>query len=202
MSAATKSKDGRRGRTGRSVVAAAQRSGSGRGWWISGGVVVGLFAIAVAVGVSNTGRSAPAPTGIPAHPILTATGRDTPPPWPTPADVSGAVRQAGLPMLVSEGVTEHIHAHLDILVAGKSPVQADFSLGQFFTEWQVALSATQLGGLHTSDATTLRAYVNGSPVAGDPAAAILHAHDEIALVYGPADAHRQLPTSYAFPRGE
>ncbi|WP_208615515.1 hypothetical protein [Streptomyces rubellomurinus] len=83
----------------------------------------------------------------------------------------------------------------------ESPAKADFSLGQFLTEWQVSASADHLGGLKTDATHTLRAYVNGRPVDGDPAAIPLNAHDEIALVYGTAaeNAAVQVPSSYAWP---
>jgi hypothetical protein len=82
----------------------------------------------------------------------------------------------------------------------ESPVQATFTLGQFFTEWQVSLASDHIGSL-TADAThQLRAYVNGKAVDGDPAAIVLHAHDEIALVYGTA-GQGDVPSSYAFAPG-
>ncbi len=84
----------------------------------------------------------------------------------------------------------------------ESPVKADFSLGQFFTEWQVALSADQLGGLSAGGGNELHAYVNGKLYQGNPAAIILHAHDEIALVYGTAAQQANPPASYHFPSGE
>ncbi|MER6297995.1 hypothetical protein ABT247_00280 [Kitasatospora sp. NPDC001539] len=85
----------------------------------------------------------------------------------------------------------------------ESPVNADFTLGQFLTEWQVSASADHLGGLRTDATHSLTAYVNGKPVAGDPAAITLHAHDEIALVYGTAaeNASVAVPSSYNWPSG-
>jgi hypothetical protein len=83
----------------------------------------------------------------------------------------------------------------------ESPTQAQFSLGQFFTEWQVSLSGDHVGDLTTDATHQLRAYVNGKPVDGDPAAIVLHAHDEIAVVYGTAAQQQSEPSSYAFPAG-
>jgi hypothetical protein len=83
----------------------------------------------------------------------------------------------------------------------ESPTQAQFSLGQFFTEWQVSVSATNIGGLKADDTHLFKAYVNGQPATGDPAAIILKAHDEIALVYGTADQQKDIPSSYKFPEG-
>jgi hypothetical protein len=84
----------------------------------------------------------------------------------------------------------------------ESPVQANFSLGQLFTEWQVSLSANQIGGLTVGNGNVLQAYVNGKLVTGDPAAIIMNAHDEIAIVYGTAAQQANPPSSYAFPAGE
>lgn len=73
-----------------------------------------------------------------------------------------------------------------------------FTLGQLFTEWNVRLTATQLGGLTSEAGNDLRLFVNGKLVTGDPAALVLRAHQEIALVYGPADAKVQVPGSFDF----
>jgi hypothetical protein len=51
-----------------------------------------------------------------------------PPPWPAPADPSAAVREAGLPMLSAEGVVQHTHTHLDVLV-DRRPVTVPASVG-------------------------------------------------------------------------
>jgi hypothetical protein len=83
----------------------------------------------------------------------------------------------------------------------ESPTQARFSLGQVFTEWQVSLTHTNIGGLRADDTHVLRAYINGTPYTGDPAAIILRAHDEIALVYGTAQQQTNVPRSFVFPSG-
>jgi hypothetical protein len=59
-----------------------------------------------------------------------------------------------------------------------------FTLGQFFTIWGVRLTDTAIGGYTDHGARRLRVYVDGRPVA-DPVAHILHAHDRIAVGYGP-----------------
>jgi hypothetical protein len=83
----------------------------------------------------------------------------------------------------------------------ESPVKGTFSLGQFLTEWQVSVAADHLGGLTATGDKTLKAYVNGKAVTGDPAAIIMHAHDEIALVYGTAAEQQHVPSSYTFASG-
>ncbi|MGP3925136.1 hypothetical protein [Streptomyces sp. 8N616] len=84
----------------------------------------------------------------------------------------------------------------------ESPVKATFSLGQFMTEWDVALTQDSIGGLKAGDGNSFRAYVNGKPYAGNPAAIEFKAHDEIAIVYGPADQKVDVPSSYDWPEGE
>jgi hypothetical protein len=83
----------------------------------------------------------------------------------------------------------------------ESPIKRDFTLGQFFDIWSKKLNnpssdfANIFGGKSTPDI-----YVNGQKVTGVNYRDIkLHAHDEIALVYGkPPDA---IPSGYDFPQG-
>jgi hypothetical protein len=84
----------------------------------------------------------------------------------------------------------------------ESPTQAEFTLGQFFIEWQVSVSASNIGGLTADPNHLFKAYVNGQPYAGNPADIVLKAHDEIALVYGSAAQQANPPASYTFPAGE
>jgi hypothetical protein len=83
----------------------------------------------------------------------------------------------------------------------ESPAKARFALGQFMTEWNVALDADRIGGLKAGGGNALRAYVNGKPVKGDPAAIVLNAHQEIVLVYGPASEKVKVPGTFTFPDG-
>ncbi len=95
-----------------------------------------------------------------------------------------------------------LHTHTpDGVIHIESPVKAEFTLGQFMTEWDVALDPQHLGGLAAGGGKELRAYVNGKQVKGDPAAIVLNAHDEIALVYGPAGAAVKIPNAYQWPDG-
>ena len=83
----------------------------------------------------------------------------------------------------------------------ESAVNEPYTLGQVFTEWGVALSATQLGGLHADATHVLAAYVNGRSFSGDPATLKLKRHLEIALWYGPSGQTPHVPSSYHFPAG-
>jgi hypothetical protein len=50
----------------------------------------------------------------------------------------------------------------------ESPVKRQFTLGEFFSEWDVSLSADNIGALRATDGKTLRVYVNGTPAAATP----------------------------------
>jgi hypothetical protein len=213
------------------------RSGQRRGGVLFAGgaaIVVALLVVVIVVVVNSRGGSDTAAPDLSGPPATTAVGRDTPPPWPAPADVAGAVRAAGLPMLSAEGTVEHIHAHLDVLIDGRgvevpgligidqaggsisplhthdttgvihieSPVARVFTLGEFFSEWGVSLTADNIGALHAAEGKTLRAYVNGHLRPGNPAVLTMNAHDEIALVYGLPQASAPVPSSFTFPAGE
>ena len=84
----------------------------------------------------------------------------------------------------------------------ESPVQRQFSLGEFFSEWGVSLSADNIGALHEADGKTVRAYVNGTLRTGNQAAIIFAPHDQIALIYGVPRAGETIPAHFDFPRGE
>jgi hypothetical protein len=84
----------------------------------------------------------------------------------------------------------------------ESPVQRQFSLGEFFSEWGVSLSADNIGALHAADGTTVRAYVNGTLRTGNPAAIMFAPHDQIAVIYGVPQAGETIPAHFDFPRGD
>lgn len=92
----------------------------------------------------------------------------------------------------------HTHDTTGVVHVEAPTVGTPFYLGQLFREWDVALSASQLGGLRTDAAHRLSLYVNGKAVSGDPAALRLRAHQEIVLVFGPPGQHVTIPSTYAF----
>jgi len=77
--------------------------------------------------------------------------------------------------------------------------QSVFTLGQFFDEWQVALSPRRLGGLGASRHDPVTVYLDGSRVTGPLGSVMLTPHQEIAVTYRPGRA--AIPVSYAFPSG-
>jgi hypothetical protein len=96
----------------------------------------------------------------------------------------------------------HSHDTTGVIHVESPDKNATFSLGQFFTEWQVSLSSNNIGGLVADGTHHLVAYVNGKPVTGDPAGITLAAHDEIALVYGTDAQQTNVPSTYQWTNGQ
>ena len=106
-----------------------------------------------------------------------------------PADIGVDEARQKISPLHSHDTTGVIHI--------ESPTKpATFTLGQFFTEWQVSLSADHLGGLTADGTHHLKVYVNGRLHHGDPAGIVLAAHDEIAIVYGADAQQTAVPNTY------
>lgn len=102
---------------------------------------------------------------------------------------------------VRRGLYAELHTHADsgvLHVESKDP-SASFYLGQLFTEWEVKLSADQLGGLSAGEGRRLYVYVNGERVYGDPARIRLHDHQEILLAFG-AEPPTDVPSSFDFAK--
>jgi hypothetical protein len=148
MDAKKKSRRKSSTRTTRSAVARARSGGRPKGWlWGGLALVVALLGVVI-VGVvrsADTRQADAAATDLSNPPATTAVGRDSPPPWPAPADAAAAVRAAGLPMLTAEGNVEHIHAHLDIRVDG-NPIEVPADIG-------IDQTRGSISPLHTHDAS-------------------------------------------------
>ncbi|SKD80878.1 hypothetical protein [Mycobacteroides abscessus] len=113
---------------------------------------------------------------------------------PVPANIGVDVRR---------GAMTALHTHDDSgVVHVESPLKRPFSLGELFTQWQVMLTADQLGGLHADGDKQLRVIVNGAARPGNPAAILLADHDEIAIVYGTPHPGETIPSTYQFPNGQ
>lgn len=219
------------------VVTRARKSQARSRMLLIGGAVVVVLLVVVVIAVtkaSKTRQSDAAATNLNNAPATTAVGRDTPPPWPAPADAAAAVRAAGLVMLDEEGTVEHIHAHLDVRVDGhpveipaflgidrngggisplhthdatgiihiESPVKRQFSLGELFSEWEVSLSADNIGALHADGTKKMRVFANGKQITGNPAAVMMNAHDEIVILFGAPQSGESVPSRYDFPSGD
>jgi hypothetical protein len=100
------------------------------------------------------------------------------------------------------GTISPVHTHDGSgVIHIESPVQREFTLGEFFSEWGVSLSPDNIGGLRAGDGKTVRVFVNGSLRQGNPAAITFAAHDKIALVYGVPHEGDAPPAQYTFESG-
>lgn len=95
----------------------------------------------------------------------------------------------------------HTHSGDGLVHVEADKVGEQYTLGQLFTQWNVRLTAEQIGSLKAGKKMTLKAYVNGKEVAGNPASIRLSSRRQIVLVYGPAGEKVKLPASYKFPEG-
>jgi hypothetical protein len=125
----------------------------------------------------------------------------------------------------------HIHSHLDIIINGQyflvpaqtginnrcfywlhthdesgiihieSPVNRDFTLGQFFDIWNKTFNNEKIFNYLANGNSPLKVYVNGTkvPNGSNYRDIKLNAHDEIVIVYGTAPSN--IPSSYNFPQG-
>lgn len=100
----------------------------------------------------------------------------------------------------NSGAMSGLHTHDDSGIIHIEAAQKNepFTLGQLFTEWNVMLTPNQLGALTAKGSHVLRVFVNGTQAAGDPAAIVLHAHQEIALVFGSATTKVDIPRRFDF----
>ncbi len=83
----------------------------------------------------------------------------------------------------------------------ESPVKSTFTLGEVFTEWDVALDATHIGSLGGSDGQTVTVFVNGKQTSGDPAAITLAEHEDIDIVVVPTGTTAVAPAAFNWPSG-
>lgn len=99
------------------------------------------------------------------------------------ADPDGTVGYGGITVCGKPCISPlHTHAWSGILHT-KSPVATPNTLGEFFIEWDVVLSATCVGEYCSPD-KPIAIYINGEPYTGDPAAIELTDRKEIAIAIG------------------
>jgi hypothetical protein len=95
-----------------------------------------------------------------------------------------------------------LHTHQpDGIIHIEAAKPTDYTLGQFFKEWRVKLTKDCIGTLCADASHTVQFFVNGKRYTGDPAAIVLHKHDEIAAVYATKGKQVEAPSSYDFPQG-
>ena len=87
-----------------------------------------------------------------------------------------------------------LHTHDDSgVIHTESGSSTPNRLGQFFTEWNVAMSGTCIGQ-YCAPATTIAVYVDGTKYSGNPADISLTDRKEIAVIIG--SAPKQIPSSF------
>src|SRR5437764_15460008 len=91
---------------------------------------------------------------------------------PVPANIGIDVAHRGISPLHTHDASGVIHI--------ESPMKRHFSLGEFFYEWGVSLSADNIGGLRATDGKTVRAFVNRQTHTSNPAAINFNKHHETA----------------------
>ena len=110
---------------------------------------------------------------------------------------------ANLGVDTTRGTMSPLHTHDGSgVIHVEAPVKRQFSLGEVFSEWQVSLSADNLGALRAADGKVVRVFVNGTPQTGNPAAIMLGPRSEIAVVYGAPQPGESIPSKYDFPEGD
>jgi hypothetical protein len=124
-------------------------------------------------------------------------------PVPVPAGLGiNAGPDGGLPEHGSPGIAPlHTHDTSGVLHIEASRDDT-FTLGQVFTEWDVALSAGRVGGYTSGDPAgrQVGVYVDGKRYAGDPTRIVLKPHEEIAVVVSDGGTVA-VPKAYPFPAG-
>ncbi len=102
-----------------------------------------------------------------------------------------------------ENFISPVHTHdATGIIHIESPVNYDYTLGQFFDVWGVRFTPRCIGGLCAGAGRQLRVYVNGKLVVGDLRLIVLQSHQEIVVAYGtPAQLPDPVPSRYDFPAG-
>lgn len=110
---------------------------------------------------------------------------------PVPPDLGVDASTGGMSALHTHSPDGLVHVE-----AGKTG--ETFTLGQLFTQWNVKLTARQLGSLSTGKGRELKVYVDGKPVAENPAMVKIADKQQISLVYGDPSQEVDIPESYDF----
>ncbi|WP_345763159.1 hypothetical protein [Diaminobutyricibacter sp. McL0608] len=95
-----------------------------------------------------------------------------------------------------------LHTHDETgIVHVESPVKTTFTLGQVFTEWNVALAAGRIGSYSSASGDTVTTFVDGKPITGDPAAITLADHEDIDIVVTKSGETATAPAAFSWPAG-
>jgi len=95
-----------------------------------------------------------------------------------------------------------LHTHdTSGIVHVESPVKTTFTLGQVFTEWDVALASGRIGSYSAASGDTVTTFVDGKPATGDPAAITLADHEDIDIVVTASGTSATPPAPFSWPAG-
>jgi len=84
----------------------------------------------------------------------------------------------------------------------ESPTFQTFTLGQFFDIWGVRFSSKCIGSSCEDQQNSMKVFVNGNAVAGDPRSIELTDHQEIVVAYGtPEELPNPIPSQHQFSPG-
>jgi hypothetical protein len=103
--------------------------------------------------------------------------------------------------IIPEKCIYWLHTHDETgIIHIESPIKRDFTLGRFFDLWKRKLNNTQVFDSIFNEKSNLpQIYINGTKLPSDTnhRDIKIHAHDEIALIYGSPPA--EIPSKYNFP---
>ena len=98
-------------------------------------------------------------------------------------EADGSTSYGGID-LCNEPCISPLHTHdVSGIIHTESSDPQPNTLGEFFTEWGVALDASCVG-TYCSPTTKIAIYIDGEPTTGDPRGIELTDHREIAIVIG------------------
>jgi len=116
----------------------------------------------------------------------------------------------GQPVIVAQyigidlknGRISPLHTHdTSGIIHIESPEPTTYTLGQFFTQWAVRLTAQCINTSCVGPTRQNIATVNGQTFNGDPSTIPFSPHQQITLWSGPPGPPPSLPGSYNFPPG-
>jgi hypothetical protein len=106
----------------------------------------------------------------------------------------GSIGYGGISPPCATPCISPLHTHFRDGVLHTEAKQNQFNtLGEFFTEWNVRLDPTCVGG-YCRPAAPITIYVDGAPESGDPRKITLEDRREIAIVIGTAPA--EIPSRF------
>ena len=108
----------------------------------------------------------------------------------------GTTAYGGISTPCAQPCISPLHTHDDTgILHTESAKSRPNTLGEFFTEWNVPLDASCVGG-YCHPAASIYVFVDGKEYTGNPAAIQLTNHKEIAIVIGTPP--KKIPSAFSF----